>query len=126
MQNVIGPPVREQDFVGRSQELAHAWSLLRDNHLLLSAPRSSMWSRSTAVRRSMKSSSPVSEFIASRRRFSSLGSELSLDFFEHGCSLEVWRHALHQEVLLVCLRLEALRRFLDLFGRHLSRGMRGG
>ena len=39
MQNVIGPPVREQDFVGRSQELAHAWSLLRDNHLLLSAPR---------------------------------------------------------------------------------------
>ncbi len=39
MQNVIGPPVREQDFVGRSQELAHAWSLLRDNHLLLSEPR---------------------------------------------------------------------------------------
>lgn len=39
MRNVVGRPVQGANFVGRANELKHAWELLKDNHLLLSAPR---------------------------------------------------------------------------------------
>lgn len=39
MRNKVGPSVQGEDFVGRKAELALAWELIADNHLLLSAPR---------------------------------------------------------------------------------------